>query len=853
MSNISDKSLGDISLEDKSKWREFTAIDDFFNYTGWDRELSAAFVAEFGQTGELLHEAVLESAMRDLKTIRGWLSPGRQGELIRWATLPLDNEGLSDDPRAADDIVYTWILVKKVNYFIRRNQKDKSANILQMLLPIECQLSDVEEQAFHQPQRRAADGLRPSDIVLEKILRCYEHYTQSNDAEEFMAPYVSIIGPSGIGKSFTVAQLALEHGLYVSYSSLAPGGSLGYPPRSPVADMIPIGFPRSEITKFWECFITICIKEAESCEAVGISPGAFYHLQVLQTYSQYQQQFAAKVRDFFKIGADKTKDHRARTQETVKFLTKNDEDSKSTLLAWKDVLVENKDNSPQPIAAYPQRRVPQVIICIDEARELIDNNGSIPFRSFREALRNRFRRTSKKGRFTNLSSPLGDFFAVVLDTTSQVGHFSPAPRHDPSQKRIGSIESYKLFPPILAIDTMDVFALPGSNAVDQDGSDDAVCQLFRYGRPLWGGRLESGESLKGIISLADQKTRGHGDRSTLALLSYRLNFYVTSGALAEDLVSRWMRYVLYIDQTRELMRTTQPSEPILAYTAAKRMLNPGLRHRVIKDFARASFEGSVNLGDIGEIVAGLLLLFAYDESHSSHEFTLPTPLSLKDFLGSLFCQEALEQINERMGSDPEMKALWKEGSVFFNHLIKLQDPPSHDTLRLAYNRGAALFLPDRFPGADILIPVKMSAEMTFCAVQIKNRKNDSLTSGLKNNAVSSLESAVEAMGLSGNYLGIMMCLRSQDTAPTPAFDIPVPERRRRSRSYNWSSRPKKLVVVAVGLHEILYPFLNICGGIRTAETDAILPLLRHLLDCIPGLSLPQDADISYVRHLMPVR
>jgi hypothetical protein len=244
------------------------------------------------------------------------------------------------------------------------------------------------EQAFHQPQRRAADGLRPSDIVLEKILRCYGQYTQSNDAEEFMAPYVSIIGPSGIGKSFTVAQLALEHGIYVSYSCLAPGGSLGYPPRSPVADMIPIGFPRSEITKFWECFITICIKEAESCEAVGISPGAFYHLQVLPTYSQYQQQFAAKVRDFFQISTNETKDHRARTQETAKFLTKNDEDSKSTLLAWKDVLV---DNSPQPIAAYPQRRVPQVIICIDEARELIDNNGSIPFRSFREALRNRFR------------------------------------------------------------------------------------------------------------------------------------------------------------------------------------------------------------------------------------------------------------------------------------------------------------------------------------------------------------------------------------------------------------------------------------------------------------------------------
>jgi hypothetical protein len=43
-------------------------------------------------------------------------------------------------------------------------------------------------------------------------------------------------------------------------------------------------------------------------------------------------------------------------------------------------------------------------------------------------------------------------------------------------------------------------------------------------------------------------------------------------------------------------------------------------------------------------------------------------------------------------------------------------------MRLAYNRGAAFFLPDRFPGADILIQIKVSAlNMAFCAIQVKNR------------------------------------------------------------------------------------------------------------------------------------
>ena len=65
-------------------------------------------------------------------------------------------------------------------------------------------------------------------------------------------------------------------------------------------------------------------------------------------------------------------------------------------------------------------------------------------------------------------------------------------------------------------------------------------------------------------------------------------------------------------------------------------------------------------------------------------------------------------------------------------------------MMFAYNCGAALFLLDRFP--------EMSADMTFCAIQVKNQKNDSLASGINNKAVSSLESVVEvqAMNLSGN-------------------------------------------------------------------------------------------------------
>jgi hypothetical protein len=76
VSNISDKSLGDISLEDKSKWREFTTPDDFFGFTRWDREFSATLMAEFGQGGEPLHEAILESAIQDPEK-HSWMADSR--------------------------------------------------------------------------------------------------------------------------------------------------------------------------------------------------------------------------------------------------------------------------------------------------------------------------------------------------------------------------------------------------------------------------------------------------------------------------------------------------------------------------------------------------------------------------------------------------------------------------------------------------------------------------------------------------------------------------------------------------------------------------------------------------------
>jgi hypothetical protein len=69
------------------------------------------------------------------------------------------------------------------------------------------------------------------------------------------------------------------------------------------------------------------------------------------------------------------------------------------------------------------------------------------------------------------------------------------------------------------------------------------------------------------------------------------------------LVSGWLRYVSYISPGRETMRTTQPTEPIIARSAVMSMRKPDIRFEVISPFLTAGWEGTIKLGDLGEMAA----------------------------------------------------------------------------------------------------------------------------------------------------------------------------------------------------------------------------------------------------------
>lgn len=364
------------------------------------------------------------------------------------------------------------------------------------------------------------------------------------------------------------------------------------------------------------------------------------------------------------------------------------------------------------------------------------------------------------------------------------------------------------------------------------------------------------ESPRGIMELARQKVMVQGPSYLTALLSYRLIFYITNNAIAEDLVSGWLRYILYINEGRDLLLTCQPSEPVLAHTSAVQMLDPATRVQVLQQFARISFEGSINTGDMGEIVAAIILFFTYDEVLYSEAHEFPAAVPFQGFITCLFGCQVAGQIMECSSTDTEMALVCSDGKVFCNHFFKIEEDPTSKTLEDAFLRGAGIILPDQFPGANLLVPIRLpERQMTFFGIQVKNRARDSYSGSLKEETIRSFSNLSKRLGMTMPFVKLTMALKGGErTNQTQSAGIvyplkPTGHSTRRatpaSTEYDWPRKNKRLLLLAVGLEYTVYPSIGRCMGQNTPESESLFPLLNTLLNCKPGVTLPTDADLGY--------
>lgn len=877
-SNITYRTVSDVSETEKSQWRAHTDARAFFGSTGWNMEHLPTFLRKASDdeaSGDTTFtEWILEKATEELSVLKLRLGTIAGAEKIRWERIFGDNQSYYED-----DLVYVWIRVKKVDYRLRKSKGNALVGLLRELLPRVRQVDvnegyDVAAKAFYAEEKPTADGHRPSDDFCTQLLQSFDAY----DPQSHLSPYLSIVGPSGIGKSFMVQQMAVRHGIYVLYISFARLNSGAYPSRSVIASMIPKNATRDQLFEFWSVFIETSLAVVEGCREVGITATGLYNLQAKDYYEDHQREFTDLVFKALSKRRGSKNDKKPSVKDAVlESLESRDTGRLGPMHSWCDVLDRNGDNQ-QPVMpeSVAQKTTPSVLFCFDEARELIDDQVSLKFRSLREALGHCFDRSSLS-RYTGL--PRAAFFAVFLDTNSKITNFSPPAHSDDSQKALNpTVDSKKLLPPIYAIDTTDVFRDPNFAQQPQDGSYEAALKLFQLARPLWGSRRSvtnennASRIVKDILELAKRKTEGNSVAKTLAFMSYRLQFYVTSNQVTEQMVASCMRYVLYINPARDMMRTIHPSEPVLAHTSQLRMIDPVNRLHILQQFVTSCFEGSIDAGDIGEMVASLVLMFAYDETlfKPGMRSRRPTPLALSDFMASLLGEEQRDSMAERASTDSDMKKLWDGGLVFFNHFVRAKRDPQGDlvegVLERAYERGAAVFLRDNFPGIDLIIPIMVpDGDMTFLAVQVKNRKDDNARSEIKNTASWSMKRATDKLNWKRAHIGIMMCLR-HDGSPTERFHLLKPEpkrttagsasRRRQgshtsdmSSQYQWS-RNKELLVMTLGVDELVFPSINSCQGNQTDQSRRVAPLLERVLDCVPGISLPEDAHFRYTDRLM---
>ncbi|KAL1984045.1 hypothetical protein VTN96DRAFT_9642 [Rasamsonia emersonii] len=322
------------------------------------------------------------------------------------------------------------------------------------------------------------------------------------------------------------------------------------------------------------------------------------------------------------------------------------------------------------------------------------------------------------------------------------------------------------------------------NQLMRDGSirNRALQHLFSYGRPYWGAILRTG-NLAMVQRMARTKIYGKenkgferlNDVEAIALIPHRINFHVALYDLAETLSSSYLRYITGISEDHTLLSTTQPSEPILAFISAQDMLeDPGRRLRAVEALYDNVSKGFIHLGDIGEAIAALILMFTFDRVHG---LRYPTPVKFSKFIETLLPHSAVLEIESRMGDSENMQALGDHGFVFFNHFVRLSERPTEKTIRMAYGRGAAIFAPPRFKGCDIIIPIHVQGQdkMSYFIVQVKNRSDDTLSKSLRNEARESLKSAADILPRPPSHMAMLMSLRSKDGQRDIGVVYPEPD------------------------------------------------------------------------------
>lgn len=112
-------------------------------------------------------------------------------------------------------------------------------------------------------------------LVVSKINKYFEAYT----SDSYLAPYASLVGRGGVGKSYAIEHMARK-GIYVIYASFADRGSSTYPRRSRLAGEIQRFHDRDALTIYFGCYVAAGMVNTSICRKKNITPLDLFDIQV---------------------------------------------------------------------------------------------------------------------------------------------------------------------------------------------------------------------------------------------------------------------------------------------------------------------------------------------------------------------------------------------------------------------------------------------------------------------------------------------------------------------------------------------------------------------------------------------
>ncbi|EGN99573.1 hypothetical protein SERLA73DRAFT_179654 [Serpula lacrymans var. lacrymans S7.3] len=296
-------------------------------------------------------------------------------------------------------------------------------------------------------------------------------------------------------------------------------------------------------------------------------------------------------------------------------------------------------------------------------------------------------------------------FVLFLSTVSQLGEFAPILRL-PSSARTrgpGVLQAPITELPFDCSPNLPIY--PYLYKLDDLSKDRFMAQ---FGRPLYWALADESADAQDMLYFIQSKLirryvptvlppRTEQSKEIIILLDVRLllNYQQHRDITIrheDNLVANHMRMIYCIPNTRDYLRSSYSSEPILAEAAAKNLEKYSEEFEVILDALQEAHQsGLLDKGAMVGLVARLLLTFAYDRAIRD---IYPKPsgrphysrgVRLIDFLKALFCETWIDAIMrctpDNVSSKVTLEDMFKDSYVRFTHFGKVTDETGTTTER----------------------------------------------------------------------------------------------------------------------------------------------------------------------------